>query len=179
MKKHSRALVRAIDSVVGHPCLGAEIGVWEGCNSAALLENYKDLELLMVDAYRAYGDFRLGKFERRRYHQAMAKAADLTELFNERRWLVVGDSVSTSVWIADECLDFVFIDGDHSYEGVLRDLISWWPKVRKGGLISGHDYGGKGDRTGRFGVKKAVDGFFKEKDCEVRLESALVWWAKK
>jgi hypothetical protein len=39
-----------------------------------------------------------------------------------------------------EPLDFVYIDGDHSYEGVLRDIHAWTPHVRKGGIIAGHDY---------------------------------------
>lgn len=42
--------------------------------------------------------------------------------------------------IADGSLDFVFVDADHSYEGVKRDIADWTPKVRKGGIVFGHDY---------------------------------------
>lgn len=51
-------------------------------------------------------------------------------------------------------LDFVFIDGDHSYEMVKAELEAWWPKVKVGGVLSGHDY----DHNGRGwpGVHKAV-----------------------
>lgn len=41
---------------------------------------------------------------------------------------------------ADETLDFCFIDGDHTPEGVHKDLIAWWPKVKQGGVLGGHDY---------------------------------------
>ena len=41
--------------------------------------------------------------------------------------------------VADESLDFVFIDADHSYMGVMRDVGAWAPKVKKGGMIIGHD----------------------------------------
>jgi predicted O-methyltransferase YrrM len=40
----------------------------------------------------------------------------------------------------DETLDFVFIDGDHQYQSVRADLASWWPKVKPGGILAGHDY---------------------------------------
>lgn len=37
--------------------------------------------------------------------------------------------------------DLVFIDADHSYEAVKADIAAWTPKVRKGGVLAGHDYG--------------------------------------
>lgn len=40
----------------------------------------------------------------------------------------------------NESLDFVFIDADHAYESVKRDINSWWPKVKPGGILAGHDY---------------------------------------
>lgn len=40
----------------------------------------------------------------------------------------------------DESLDFVFIDADHSYEEVKRDIISWFPKIKPNGFLAGHDY---------------------------------------
>jgi predicted O-methyltransferase YrrM len=40
----------------------------------------------------------------------------------------------------DESLDAVFIDADHSYEAVKLDIQNWMPKVRRGGILAGHDY---------------------------------------
>jgi len=45
-----------------------------------------------------------------------------------------------SKYYDDESLDFVFIDASHDYESVKKDLHSWYPKIKKGGIISGHDY---------------------------------------
>jgi Methyltransferase domain len=42
--------------------------------------------------------------------------------------------------VPDYSLDFVFIDADHSYEACLADIKAWTPKVKRGGMISGHDY---------------------------------------
>jgi predicted O-methyltransferase YrrM len=57
----------------------------------------------------------------------------------------------------DNSVDFVFIDADHEYESVVKDIDSWLPKVKKGGIISGHDY-----ITWK-GVKLAVDQKFGNK----------------
>ena len=64
----------------------------------------------------------------------------------------------------DEFFDFIFIDADHTYEGVSRDLADWWPKVKKGGVFSGHDYiltrkKMKNGKIIRVGVIRAVDEF--------------------
>ena len=40
----------------------------------------------------------------------------------------------------DGSCDFIFIDADHEYESVLKDLKAWHPKVKSGGVIAGHDY---------------------------------------
>ena len=53
----------------------------------------------------------------------------------------------------DQSLDLVYIDGDHTYEGVVKDLAAWFPKVKKSGMFCGDDIGWPG-------VKKAVDEFF-------------------
>ena len=37
-------------------------------------------------------------------------------------------------------LDFVYLDGDHRFRQVAEDIVEWEKKVRKGGVVSGHDY---------------------------------------
>jgi predicted O-methyltransferase YrrM len=57
-------------------------------------------------------------------------------------WLHVikADTAQVAEHMADESFDFVFIDGDHSYDGCLRDIKAWLPKVKPGGVIAGHDF---------------------------------------
>jgi len=72
-------------------------------------------------------------------------------------------SVEASKLYKDNTLDFVFIDAGHEYEDVTSDLKAWYPKVKTGGIISGHDYFNPADPVHghKFpGVKKAVDEFF-------------------
>lgn len=67
----------------------------------------------------------------------------------------------------DEFFDWVYIDGDHRYEAVKRDINDWYPKVKTGGYLTGHDYWKRMLRTGDgpvpFGVIEAVDEFVKER----------------
>ena len=57
--------------------------------------------------------------------------------------------------IPDESLDFIYIDGDHTYEGVKADLELSLRKIKAGGIITGDDYGPGSWWEG--GVKRAVD----------------------
>lgn len=53
-----------------------------------------------------------------------------------------------------QMLDFVYVDADHSYEGVRADLEYWWPFLVTGGVICGDDYGREENQ-----VKEAWDEF--------------------
>ena len=62
----------------------------------------------------------------------------------------------------DNTYDIIYIDGDHSYEGVKNDLINAYNKIKNSGYIMGHDYEmnmKKAQNTYNFGVKQAVDEF--------------------
>jgi len=66
--------------------------------------------------------------------------------------------------IQDRSLDFAYIDGNHKYGYVAMDLMAWTEKVKKGGIVAGHDYYyNKSPRSVRQ-VKYAVDGFMKSFD---------------
>ncbi len=56
----------------------------------------------------------------------------------------------------DESLDWVYIDGDHSYEAVKADLLAWLRKVKSGGALVGDDYDWL-DETGAPSVRRAVE----------------------
>lgn len=62
----------------------------------------------------------------------------------------------------DNTYDVIYIDGDHSYEGVKKDLYQAFKKIKKGGYIMGHDYEmnfNKAKINHIFGVRQAVDEF--------------------
>jgi hypothetical protein len=61
----------------------------------------------------------------------------------------------------DKSLDFIFIDGDHNYEGIKKDLIAWRPKMKDGAIMAGDDY------NPSWGVIQAVDEFFGKDKVQV------------
>lgn len=69
----------------------------------------------------------------------------------------------------NEELDFVYIDGDHTYFAVKRDLNNFWDKLRVGGVLAGHDYENLYFRGHEFRVKTAVDEFVAEHNLSLHV----------
>lgn len=82
---------------------------------------------------------------------------------------ILGRSVEAAKRFKDGTIDFVFIDSDHSYESVKEDLEAWWPKVKVGGALGGHDY------HPSFGVIRAVDEFFGKKPDETSNSAWVIY----
>ena len=74
-----------------------------------------------------------------------------------------------------ESIDIVFIDAEHTYSGVKQDIEIWESKVRKGGVIAGHDY----DHPNFPGVKNAIDEWCSLRNCKLNVEKGYVWWVTK
>ncbi len=78
--------------------------------------------------------------------------------------LIKKTSVSALKDIEWRSLDFVYIDGNHKYGAVAMDLSLWSSRVKKGGIIAGHDYYSRIGKRRNRGVKYAVEGFVKTYD---------------
>ncbi len=52
----------------------------------------------------------------------------------------VVDSTASATMFGDESVDFCFVDASHTSDGVKRDINAWWPKIKHGGVLGGHDY---------------------------------------
>jgi hypothetical protein len=74
--------------------------------------------------------------------------------------VLVQDSVVAAELFADRSVFFAFIDADHSFEAVSRDIRAWLPKIRPDGILSGHDYN---DRAWP-GIRRAVESVFGPED---------------
>jgi len=142
---------------------GVEVGVHRGQLSRTLFKLIPGLKLYMVDIWsdESYPDnddtAAAEKFRdlyRKKWRENMETARK--NVAGKNAVLIRADSITGAREFEDGSLDFVFIDADHSYEAVKADIATWMPKIRKGGLISGHDY----EPKGKFGVKRAVDEIF-------------------
>ena len=90
------------------------------------------------------------------YFQFIKNTRPIGEIINPIRTT----SLKGSSLYPNRSLDFVFIDASHEYKDVIKDLHAWYPKVKKGGYIGGHDY------STWDGVKLAVDEFFNGMEFE-------------
>jgi Methyltransferase domain len=118
---------------------GVEVGVLEGVFSEILCQSNPDLKVYSVDAWEFYPvhkNFRRSWMYPAIYEKAVARLAPYKNNEIIRKWSA--DAVND---FADESLDFVFIDGNHAFEYITEDISKWGKKVRKGGIISGHDFG--------------------------------------
>ena len=179
MKQHAHELRKRIKRHFKEagttPRLGAEIGVFRGQTSALLLQSFTELHLVMIDPWQSAIGFR-SKFSA---VDARKEAYAQTEFARRRRTIIREQSCDAARYYADGHFDFVFIDANHQYEGVKEDISLWWPKVKPGGLLLGHDYNGRLDKKGKFGVKKAVDEFVSQIECQFRSCAFLIWEIKK
>ena len=178
--KHSRNLIKLIRRffIPGNSFWGAEIGVWKGHNAAMLLEAFPSLLLYCVDPWDAGGDHvSMPDVDPEMFAAAKAEFLRLTDRYHDRRHVLPFTSNEASRVVKDDArLTFVFIDGDHTYESVWRDLHLWYPKLRNGGLMSGHDYNWKDAETGDLVVRQAVDEFARDHGYKVGVVPGQVWW---
>jgi hypothetical protein len=140
----------------------AEIGVeYGGYTDTYYNENF---EINLIDMWETEGnDYyfskRIGQVEEG-YNKILQKYENKTNVK-----IIKMKSVEASKLYDNEYFDWIYIDADHSYEGVKDDIVNWWPKLKKGGLLSGHDYNpSENDPNFKmYGVKKAVDEIFGDK----------------
>jgi hypothetical protein len=85
-------------------------------------------------------------------------------------------SAEASNFVEDGSLDFVYIDAGHDYANIKQDLDKWYPKVRSGGIVSGHDYRDGTNKNGEvFGVKQAVDELVAKLNIKLETTTDDVW----
>lgn len=149
---------------LGLTCHGAEIGVYKADFSVHLLKHWKGERLYLVDPWRHQGS-RMDKSDVSQLKQDLIYqlAKEKMRPFKKRAHIIREMSVSAPhalYKIGAYNLDFVYIDARHDYRSVWDDLCIWWPKVRSGGMIAGHDYKNSCVRNNLVEVKRAVDNFF-------------------
>ncbi len=185
MKKHCRSVIDAIRNAIPDPRRGVEVGVWRGHISAGLLAAFPNLHLTMIDPWREwasnetyYQTTQMGKSVQQRWADVYQEAMTVTDFAAIRRAVLRTLSEGAAQHVLPG-LDFAFIDGDHTYDAVRQDIELWWPRVKPGGLLLGHDYNGLQDRRGVWGVKRAADEFAAHEGLSLELGSGRVWWTQK
>lgn len=118
---------------------GVEIGVEKGRYTKVLLN--AGLKVYAVDPWLYYEDYKHSKGQTRLdflYGHTQRYLADY--ITNGQCKIIRKTSMDAVKQFADESIDFVYIDGHHGLKFVIEDIYEWSKKVKKGGIISGHDY---------------------------------------
>lgn len=144
--------------------IGAEIGVAEGKYSKVICEENPGINLFCVDNWEAYEGYR--DFAKKTTYEHLYKTAQET-LLPLGCTLIKKMSADAAKDFENKSLDFVYIDANHAYHAVKEDIEIWSPKVRIGGVVSGHDYYLM--PSGNAGVIKAVDEYITKHDFELYL----------
>ena len=154
--------------------VGVELGVLFGFHAQHLVEACPQLFLYGVDAFRklrpgnGYDDVSQQWFD-----DTCSKTRGYLEPTG--RWELVRETTLDAARNFRRPIDFVFIDADHGYEGVRDDLEAWWPHVRPGGIVAGHDF----DQPEWPGVRKAVEECLGKRGLEATEDYGFVWWVRK
>lgn len=115
---------------------GVEIGVYTGQFTERFAK--AGLQVYGVDPWMVYDDFSFGKSQRRENRHYESAKERLTDYPNCT--LIRKTSMDAVKDFENGSIDFVYIDGNHTFKYIAEDICEWTKKVRQGGIISGHDY---------------------------------------
>lgn len=153
-----------VKNVIGKESINAvEVGVFRGHYTMSYFHHLKNSKLYLVDLWETSthdgyisgidpGDVEKGYSEVIRTFGSQENVS-----------ICKGFSSDWANQFEDEFFDWIYLDADHSKKAVLNDLTLWYPKLKKGGAISGHDFlPNPNDVIDYFGVDEAVKEFFKD-----------------
>lgn len=181
--------------------IGVELGSFKGQFANTILNNWGG-KLLMVDVWRELPHQEYDDASNHREHiDAYSQSMENIKGFEDRAYMMRMKGENACDFIQDKSLDFIYIDANHTYDAVKQDLKLWYPKIKSGGLVMGHDYlpdyfyEGKEEKdqalytfpdgqpekakyTGMFGVNPAVNEFCKDNGYLINKtdEFLATWW---
>lgn len=160
-----------------------EVGVWKGHSVSYLADKLRNnkCEIYAVDLFEDDYSYRTDKSQFNEFKSSIDAESAIYEIYNKNLEIsntrslikdITGYSWEVASQFEDDYFDFIFIDADHSYESVVKDLDAWFPKIKSGGVFAGHDYGCW------TGVTKAVDEFIKKHNLSLKTASGTVWYVE-
>lgn len=124
----------------GKQLVGVEIGTLEGENAEYILKNLNIKKLYLIDPwldYEEYGSYSDGG-QRKNLNKFYLKTLKRIRKFKDKTVLIRKFS-SDALGDVKDRLDFVYIDGNHDYKFVKEDMQNYYKKLKKGGVLAGHD----------------------------------------
>lgn len=146
-----QSLVHIINLLCPDNTIGIEVGVFTAETYCTILQNCPNLDTLYgVDNYKPYTDYLKEPYDGTPAYHCDQKTIDFVEKVaqhniewsgkKEKSKIIKEDSSIAKESFTDEFADFIFIDTYLSLEQAETDLSDWYPKLKSGGIFSGHDW---------------------------------------
>jgi len=166
--------------VKGTDLVGVEIGVYTGAHAESMLKHLDIKKMYLIDPYQSYDEYPESKTSWGEglpiVEEALPIATKKLCVYGPKIEWVFAKSEHAADMIPND-LDFVYIDANHAYEYVIKDIELYWPKIKKGGVLGGHDfYNGFCDNHD--GVIKAVIEFVFKNNLMLHTELPDWWMVK-
>lgn len=148
-----------------------EVGVWKGKSiSYAVVESInknKNIKFYAIDTFKGSpGEPQIMEKDSIKNKTLYKEYLSNIEPIKDHITTYKKSSVQAAKLFEDKSIDFVFIDASHKYENVKNDILSWLPKIKRGGFIGGHDYDSNPDSQD-YGVFLAVNETFDIENIKV------------
>lgn len=125
---------------LGDDVVGIEIGTCRAESTAFLLEKCPNIQrIFTIDPYKAYEDW-TGEINQEVIDKFMMIAQENLKPYGDRVRMIRETSSQAANNFTDTLVDFIFVDGDHSYDATLADCEAYYPFLKPGGFFCGHDY---------------------------------------
>lgn len=167
-----RPMIKFANENLGGELIGAEIGVSDGYNARRILDLLNIKKLYLIDPYLPYTTGAGVIYGTTIMQKKKGLAQQLTCARTNKAVLIEQTSEEAAKKIK-EPLDFCYIDGDHSYQACKLDIETYYPKIRRGGVLGGHDFFG-----GFLGVVEAVIEFTEKHAYNLHTQDHD-WWITK
>jgi len=194
-ERDCRALEFLVKKVLCNNIKIVEVGSWKGMTTSILAKSVRDFggNVYAIDHWKGQ--------QNAPHHISQTNSLDILTVFRDNMQILGLDNVHPFVvpslqgveLFKDDSLDMVFIDADHIYDFVKKDIQVWYSKVKNGGILCGHDCELKYTDAGQFtqtinehlsdiaivgvchpGVTRALFDVFEDK-YEI-MPNSSIWW---
>lgn len=121
---------------------GVELGVQHGDFAKQMLRNWPSCrKYVLVDIWKQLDNYHdLANVDNNRQEMKYQITLENTKKWKEKIEVCRDYTVKCAEIYKDKQFDFIYVDALHDYKGVLLDLEKWWPLLKQGGIMAGHDY---------------------------------------
>jgi predicted O-methyltransferase YrrM len=158
-------------SIMKDDSIFVEVGSWKGRSAAymavEIINSNKNINFYCVDTWKGSAEHSLdSNVENDTLYELFLSNIDpVKHIIKPLRM----SSIDASKLFENNTIDIAFIDADHTYESVKKDIESWKSKIKQGGILAGHDY-----HDSWPGVKKAVNESFVDQKIYTLLDCWMV-----